>query len=267
MAEQNAKITLDNKEKDKYSVLMELKEVLNLSDIPRKIECYDISNLSGTNMVAGMCVMQDGIIKKNLSRRFRIKDVVGQDDPKCMEEVIKRRLRHSIPELNEGKGGFGELPNVIFVDGGITQIRAAKQAVANINLELEQKCKEKDISEVKKIELPTFGMVKNDKHQTRALMDENRNELEISQELLNLITLFQDSVHDTAIGYHKKLRDEEMTKSALDDIKGIGQAKKVALLKKYGSVEKIKDASVKDIAEIKGINLKLAEEIKNQLIK
>ena len=265
MAEQNAKITLDNKEKDKYSVLMELKEVLKLSDMPRKIECYDISNLSGTNMVAGMCVMQDGVIKRNLSRRFRIKDVIGQDDHKCMEEVITRRLRHSISELNDGKNGFGELPNVIFVDGGITQIRAGKQAVENINFELEQRCKEKGISEVKRVELPIFGMVKNDKHQTRALMDEDRNELKISQELLNLITLFQDSVHDTAIGYHKKLRDEEMTKSALDDIKGIGEAKKMALLKKYGSVDKIKDVPAKDIAEIKGINLKLAEEIKRQL--
>ena len=266
MAEQNAKITLDNKEKDKYNILMELKDVLNLETMPRKIECYDISNLSGTNVVAGMCVMQDGIIKKNLARRFKIKEVVGQDDPKCMEEVITRRLRHSIPILSTDKNnGFGELPNVIFVDGGITQIRAAKQAIKNINLELEKTAQNQQIS-IEKIDIPIFGMVKNDKHQTKALMDENRNELEISENLLNTITMFQDSVHDTAIGYHKKLRDEELTKSALDNIKGIGTVKKVALLKKYGSIEKIKQASVEELAEVKGINLELAKEIKNQLM-
>lgn len=130
MTEQNAKITLDNKEKDKYNILKELKEVLQLETIPRKIECYDISNLSGTNMVAGMCVMQDGIIKKNLSRRFKIKEVIGQDDPACMEEVVSRRLRHSVPILNEDKpNGFGDLPDVIFADGGITQIHAIQQAI------------------------------------------------------------------------------------------------------------------------------------------
>ena len=264
MAEQNAKITLENKEKDKYNILMELKDVLKLQSIPRKIECYDISNLSGTNVVAGMCVMQDGIIKKNLARRFKIKEVVGQDDPKCMEEVITRRLRHSIPELNQDKSnGFGELPNVIFVDGGITQIRAGKQAIANINKELKEVTKGEE--EQKQIEIPIFGMVKNDKHQTRALMDENRAELKISENLLNTITMFQDSVHDTAIGYHKKLRDEQITKSALDEINGIGVVKKVALLKKYGSVENIKKASVEDIAQVKGINKKLAEEIKLKL--
>ena len=270
MAEQNAKITLDNKEKDKYSVLLELKEVLNLNEMPHKIECYDISNLSGTNMVAGMCVMQDGVIKKNLARRFKIKEVIGQDDPKCMEEVITRRLRHSIKILNEDKNnGFGELPNVIFVDGGITQIRAAKQAIININSEIEQakkKLEDTATEEIKYINIPIFGMVKNDKHQTRALMDENRQELEISQNLLNTITMFQDSVHDVAIGYHKKLRDEDITKSLLDDIPGVGTVKKVALLKKFGSIEKIKHASKEEIDEVKGINLKLAEEIKNKLI-
>lgn len=268
MAENNALITLKNKEKEKYSILAELKQVLGLGRLPRKIECYDISNLSGTNMVAGMCVMQDGVIKKNLSRRFKIKDVIGQDDPKCMEEVVTRRLRHSIDILNEDKSnGFGELPDVIFADGGITQIKATEQAIKNINKEIEEKAKEKgrELTEKDKVNIAVFGMVKNDKHQTRALMNDKREELEISETLLNTITMFQDAVHDTAIGYHKKLRDEEITKSELDDIKGIGTVKKVALLKKYGSVEKIRNASVEEIATIKGINLELAKEIKKQL--
>ncbi len=94
MAENNAKVTLENKQKDKSEILMELKEVLKMDKLPRKIETYDISNLSGEFIVAGMCVMQDGVIKKNLSRRFKIKTVLGQDDPICMEEVITRRLKH-----------------------------------------------------------------------------------------------------------------------------------------------------------------------------
>ena len=268
MAENNALITLNNREKEKYNILAELKEVLHLDKLPRKIECYDISNLSGTNMVAGMCVMLDGKIKKNMSRRFRIKDVIGQDDPKCMEEVVTRRLRHSVPILNEDKNdGFGDLPDVIFADGGITQIRATEQAIENVNNEIRQKAKERGIELTQKdmVNIAVFGMVKNDKHQTRALMNEKREELEISQTLLNTITMFQDAVHDTAIGYHKKLRDEEVTKSALDNIKGIGVVKKVELLKKFGSVDKIKQATVEEIAELKGINLELAQKIKDEL--
>ena len=268
MAENNALITLNNREKEKYNILAELKEVLHLEKLPRKIECYDISNLSGTNMVAGMCVMLDGKIKKNMSRRFRIKDVIGQDDPKCMEEVVTRRLRHSVPILNEDKNdGFGDLPDVIFADGGITQIRATEQAIENVNNEIRQKAKERGIELTQKdmVNIAVFGMVKNDKHQTRALMNDKREELEISQTLLNTITMFQDAVHDTAIGYHKKLRNEEVTKSALDNIKGIGVVKKVELLKKFGSVEKIKQASVEEIAQLKGINLELAQKIKDEL--
>ena len=268
MAENNALITLNNREKEKYNILAELKEVLHLDKLPRKIECYDISNLSGTNMVAGMCVMLDGKIKKNMSRRFRIKDVIGQDDPKCMEEVVTRRLRHSVPILNEDKNdGFGDLPDVIFADGGITQIRATEQAIENVNNEIRQKAKERGIELTQKdmVNIAVFGMVKNDKHQTRALMNDKREELEISQTLLNTITMFQDAVHDTAIGYHKKLRDEEVTKSALDNIKGIGVVKKVELLKKFGSVDKIKQATVEEIAELKGINLELAQKIKDEL--
>lgn len=242
MAENNAFITLNNKEKEKNNVLTELKEVLKLDKYPRKIECYDISNISGNFIVAGMCVMENGVIKKNLSRRFKIKSVVyNQDDPKCMNEVITRRLKHSI--FTEDSG-FGRLPDVIFVDGGITQIRAAKQAMYDLNLNI-----------------PIFGLVKNDKHQTRGLMDENRKELEISETLFNTLTMFQDAVHDTAIGYHRKLRDEAMTKSKLDEIPGIGTAKKALLLKKFGSVDKISKATVDDLMQVKGINKALAEQI------
>ena len=108
-------------------------------------------------------------------------------------------------------------------------------------------------------------MVKNDKHQTRALMDEERNELEISQNLMNLITKFQDTVHDTAITYHRKLRDKSITKSELDEIDGIGEVKKKALLKQFGSVEKIKQASIEELIQVKGITKELAIKIKEAM--
>ncbi len=254
MAELNSKVTLENKEKDKTSILMELKEVLKLEKLPRKIETFDISNISGEYMVAGMCVMQDGVIKKNLSRRFKIKTVYGQDDPRCMEEVITRRLKHSIENPN---GGFGKLPDVIFADGGITQIRATKQAIINVLKEVKEK--QDELADIK-----VFGMVKNDKHQTRALMDENRKELQISDDLKNLITRFQDTVHDTAITYHRKLRDKQITKSQLDEIKGIGKVKKQDLLREFGSWEKIKNASDEELLNVKGINMDIVRRIKEK---
>lgn len=257
MAKNNAKITLENKEKDKTTILTELKEALSLENIPRKIECFDISNISGTNVVAGMCVMQDGVIKKNLSRRFKIKTVIGQDDPACMREVVTRRLKHSI---ENSEGGFGKLPDVIFADGGITQIRAIKQAISDV-----QKWINSELSGSVKLNIAVFGMVKDDTHSTRALIDEERNEIQISEKLMNLITNFQDQVHETAISYHRKLRDKEITKSELDEIKGIGETKKKELLKHFGSINKIREANIEEIAKIKGINLELAKTIKNKL--
>lgn len=319
MAENNAKITLENKEKSHKNVIVELKDTLGLSRLPRKIESFDISNISGTYMVAGMCVMIDGQIRKNLSRRFKIKTVIGQDDPKSMEEVVTRRLRHSINLMGEleqrddiesknnqdansgvinensynlsednsmddegikdnlpnridwdrvrklpkeilqkydGSKGFGRLPDLILADGGITQIRATKAAIRNIENEIGTT-----------LNIAVYGMVKNDKHQTRALMDENRNEMEISEDLFNLITNFQNEVHNTAIGYHKMLRDKSMVKSELDNISGIGNVKKIELLKKFGSVENIAKASVDEIASVKGINKELAEKIIKELAK
>lgn len=183
-----------------------------------------------------------------MARRFKIKTVFGQDDPRCMNEVITRRLKHSIKDSNSS--GFGKLPDLILVDGGITQIHAAEEAVKSLGLKI-----------------PIYGMVKNDKHQTRALINDERNEYKISEKLMKTITLFQDSVHDTAIGYHRKLRDASITKSVLDEITGVGIMKKAQLLKKFGSIENIANASVEEIAEIKGINFELAQRIKNELNK
>ncbi len=245
LAEKNAQITLENKLKDKTDILLELKEKLNLNKMPRKIESFDISNISGQFIVGGMCVMKDGIINKKLSRRFKIKNVVGQDDPKCMEEVVTRRIKHSI---ESPKGGFGELPDLILADGGIIQIKAIKKAIAKYD-----------------IDIPVYGMVKDDKHRTRALINEERQEIEISEKLMMVITNFQDEVHNVAIEYHRKLRDKEMTRSVLDDIEGIGEKRKQELLKTFGSIEKIKEADIEDIMKIKGITRSIAENIKEAI--
>ena len=245
MAELNSKITLENKLQDKTEILTELKEVLSLDVLPVKIESFDISNISGNFIVAGMCVADKGVIKRNLSRRFKIKTVYGQDDPRCMEEVVTRRLKQSI---ENPKGGFGTLPDLILADGGITQINAIKAAMDAVG-----------------VDIPVYGMVKDDKHTTRALIDENRDEFEISEKLFHFIKNLQDEVHKTAIEYHRKVRDKEMTKSKLDYIDGIGEKKRTELLKKFGSVAKIKSASIEEICKVKGINKKLAEKIKNEL--
>ncbi|MBP3597527.1 MAG: excinuclease ABC subunit UvrC [Clostridia bacterium] len=245
MAEMNSKITLENKVQDQTDILLELQETLELSSVPYKIESYDISNISGEHIVAGMCVAQNGVIKRNLSRRFKIKTVFGQDDPRCMQEVVTRRVKHY---LESNDSGLGSLPDLILADGGITQIRAILAAL-----------KECDV------EIPVYGMVKDNKHSTRALVDEEKNEYEISENLFHFITNLQDEVHKTAIEYHRKIRDKEMTKSKLDYIEGIGDKKRDALLKYFGSISKIKEASLEELTKVKGINESLAKKIKDEL--
>ena len=246
MANNNAKITLHNKTKEKEDIVLKLKEVLQLDKLPRKIESFDISNIAGDYMVAGMCVAKDGNINKNLARRFKIKTVFTQDDPKCIEEVVTRRIRHSI---ENPKGAFGNLPDVIFADGGITQIRAIKKAIDSYG-----------------IDIPVFGMVKDDKHNTKKLIDENKKEIKLDDNLMNFITNMQDEVHKIAIEYNRKLRDKDTTKSKLDEIKGIGDKKKQDLLKKFGSIEGIKNADILEISKVKGITEELARKIKNELL-
>ena len=245
MAINNARITLENRTKEKQDMVLGLKQALELEKLPRKIECFDISNLAGDYMVAGMCVAVDGVIKRNLSRRFKIKTVYTQDDPLCTEEVVTRRLKHSIDNPN---GGFGNVPDVIFADGGITQIRAIKRAIGKYNLQI-----------------PVFGMVKDDKHSTKNLIDENRRVIKLTEEQMNFVTRLQDEVHNVAIEYNRKLREKEATKSELDSIPGIGEKKKQDLLKTFGSIEGIKKASIEELTKIKGINADLARIIKEFL--
>ena len=251
MAERNATISLENKTDivENENVLLELKQVLDLNKLPKRIESYDISNISGTNTVAGIVVFENGKPKKNEYRKIKIKTVIGQDDVACMKETLRRRLKYVVNKDLE-KNPFGPEPDLILMDGGITQIRAAKEIVREYNLTI-----------------PVYGMVKNDKHRTRALMNEEGEEYLISDKptLFNFVTFLQDEVHKTAIEYHRKLREKEITKSELDTIEGIGEKRKQALLKKFKSVEKIKAATIEELCEVDGITEKIAKNIKNML--
>lgn len=253
MAERNATISLENKTDiiENENVLLELKQVLNLHNLPKRIESYDISNISGTHIVAGIVVFENGKPKKKEYRRIKIKTVEGQDDVACMKETLRRRLKYVVNKEIE-RNPFGKEPDLILMDGGITQIRAAKE-----------------IMEEYKLDIPVYGMVKTDKHRTRALMDANGYEYSISekQKLFNFITFLQDEVHNTAIEYHRKLRDKEMTKSKLDEIEGIGEKRKQELLKKFKSVERIKNATTEELCEIDGITVQIAKNIKIGLTK
>lgn len=251
MAERNATISLENKTDivENENVLLELKQVLDLNKLPKRIESYDISNISGTNTVAGIVVFENGKPKKNEYRKIKIKTVIGQDDVACMKETLRRRLKY-VANKDLEKNPFGPEPDLILMDGGITQIRAAKEILREYNLII-----------------PVYGMVKNDKHRTRALMNEDGKEYLISDKptLFNFVTFLQDEVHKTAIEYHRKLREKEITKSELDTIEGIGEKRKQALLKKFKSVEKIKAATIEELCEVDGITEKIAKNIKNML--
>ena len=124
---------------------------------------------------------------------------------------------------------------------------------------------EEYVTEEDRVNITVFGMVKNDKHRTRALIDEQRNEIKLSERLMNKITEFQDCVHETAINYHRKLREKEITKSELDNIQGIGETKKQELLKHFGTISKIKQATIEELMEVKGISEKIAKQIKESL--
>lgn len=245
MAEKNALISLENKRDviQKEQIMNKLKNILNLDELPLRIESYDISNISGTDTVAGMVVFENGKPKKNEYRRIKIKTIVGQNDVECLKEVLRRRLKYVIGEHE--KNPFGPKPNLILMDGGITQVRAAKEVLNDM-----------------KINIPTYGLVKNDKHRTRGVIDENGIEFEIhDDEVMHFVTFMQDEVHKTAIEYHRKLREKRTSKSVLDEIPGVGEKRKAELLKKFKTVNNILNASVEELEETEGIDKKTAMEI------
>jgi excinuclease ABC subunit C len=225
--------------------LKELQKQLKLPSISRVIECFDISNISGTNSVASMVCAVDGIPFPNRYRRFRIKTVKGADDPRSMAEVVRRRYSRL---LDEGKS----LPDLVMVDGGITQLRAAKAELILLGLS----------------QLPIVGLAKRyeeivwDYEHNSGNLFLPRNSAE-----LTVVTRLRDEAHRFAITYHRKLRRQRIKESVLDEIPGIGKTKKEILLGHFGSIARLARASVEQIAEAPGIGLKTAELIRSELDK
>lgn len=246
MAERNAKISMQNKTDsiENEGLLVELMNLLHLKELPKRIESFDISNISGTDTVAGIVVFENAKPKKSDYRRIKIKTVEGQNDVLCMREVLMRRLKYCKEDF-DGKSPYSSSPNLILMDGGISQVRVAKNVVREYGLTI-----------------PVFGMVKDGKHRTRTIVDGDGREYEIkSNELFNLVTFLQDEVHNTAIEYHRKLRQNRLRESELDKVEGIGEKKKKALLQRFKSVRKIKEASVEELCLVDGINEELAQRI------
>ena len=251
LAAQNAAITFERigerikkEQRETIGALEEIKNALGLVRIPYRIESYDISNTQGFESVGSMVVFENGRAKNSDYRKFKIKTVIGANDFASMEEVITRRLMHSMKEEKLGSS-FARLPDMIFVDGGKTQITAAQNAMQNVG-----------------IYIPVCGMVKDDRHRTRGLLYNGEEiELPTNSEGFKLITRIQDEVHRFAIEYHRKLRNEKQVHSILDDIEGIGPKRRRMLMQHFGDIEKIRNAEVDELLEIPEMTIKAAENV------
>lgn len=225
---------------------------LGLEDVSR-VESYDISNISGFLSVGSMVVFDDGKPKKSEYRKFRIKTVEGPNDYASMYEVLKRRFSHGLMEieqLNEKNfstefGSFTKFPDLIMMDGGIGQVHIAMQVLSELD-----------------IDIPVCGMVKDDNHRTRGLFfDEHEIPIDTNSEGFRLMTRIQDEVHRFAIEYHRSLRSKEQVKSILDDIPGIGEKRRKALMKHFASIEAIKNAAIDELAQAESMNEKAAASV------
>jgi excinuclease ABC subunit C len=223
--------------------LQQLQDALGLQEAPLRIECYDISTLQGTNSVASMVVMEDGLPRKSEYRRFKIRGVEGQDDFAMMHEVISRRFRNYLAERDSPatERKFAYPPNLVIIDGGKGQLNAARRALDELGVEGVEVC-----SLAKRMEevfLPGRA---------------DSVILPRSSEALYLIQRVRDEAHRFAVTYHRSLRGREMTASAFDDIPGIGPARRKALLDQFGSLKKLREASIDDIAAVEGFSKRMA---------
>lgn len=213
-----------------------MKEIANLLDLPKleRVEAYDISNISGFQTVGSMVVFEKGRPKRSDYRKFRIRGVQGADDYASMEEVLTRRLSH-----------YENYPDLIMMDGGRGQVNIALKVMQQLN-----------------IEVPVCGMVKDDKHRTRGIYFHNV-ELPIDRdsEGFRLVTRIQDEAHRFAIEYHRSLRSREQVHSVLDDIPGIGPARRKALMKSFRTLEDIKSATEEELSEVEGMNSRAARQV------
>lgn len=260
LVKSNAKLTLDGfkqkilEEKELERIAMEeLADILGLENKIERIEAYDISNLMGMDSVGTMVVFERGKPKNSDYRRFKINTVEGPNDYDSMREVLYRRFLHGLKEIkkitereiNFTEGKFSVFPDLILMDGGKGQINIALEVLKELN-----------------VNIPVCGMVKDDNHRTRGLIY-NNEELIIksNSQLMHLITRIQDEVHRFAITYHRSLRDKRTLHSILENIPNIGEKRRRALLKKFGSVENIKKASLEELLDTPTISKKAAESI------
>lgn len=248
LAEKNAKLVL---EKDKEKIKREqqktigaVKEIVDILGIEKadRIESYDISNIAGFDSVGSMVVYEKGKPKKNDYRKFKIKWVEGPNDYASLAEVLRRRFTHESADENDS---FNKLPDLIMMDGGKGQVSVAKEVFAELGLNIN-----------------VCGMVKDDNHNTRGLYYEGR-EMPISRfsEAFKLITRIQDETHRFAIEYHRAIRGKNQIKSVLDEIEGVGPARRRALMRHFKTIEAIKEADVDEIKKAPSMNEKVAESI------
>ena len=226
----------------------EIARMLGISEITR-MEAYDISNTNGFESVGSMVVYERGKPKRNDYRKFKIKGIQGADDYGSMREVLTRRFTHGLREREESKelGGFTAFPDLILMDGGKGQVNVAQQVLDELHLHI-----------------PVCGMVKDDHHRTRGLYYENEEiTIDRSSEAFKLITRIQDEAHRFAIEYHKQLRGKGQVHSILDDIEGIGPARRKALMRSFQNLDEIKEASVEVLTAIPSMNEKAAKSVYN----
>ena len=252
LAKKNALLVLSqDKERIKreegrtIGAVKEIEKLLGLSNLNR-MEAFDISNINGFETVGSMIVYEKGKPKRSDYRKFKLKTITGPDDYGSMHEVLTRRFVHGIDEkkqlseknLPDEVGSFNRFPDVIMMDGGKGQVNVCLEVLSELGLSI-----------------PVCGMVKDDFHRTRGLYF-NNEEIPIDRhgEGFKLITRIQDEAHRFAIEYHRSLRSKSQVHSVLDDIEGIGPARRKALMRRYQSIEKIKDASVEDLAMTESMN-------------
>ena len=255
LAAENARLVL-TKDKERLKreegrtigAVKEIASLLGLDEITR-MEAYDISNTNGFESVGSMVVYERGRPKRNDYRKFKIKGIKGADDYGSMREVLTRRFTHGLKERRENKelGKFTVFPDLILMDGGKGQVNVALQVLDELHLNI-----------------PVCGMVKDDYHRTRGLYYHNEEiPIDKSSEAFRLITRIQDEAHRFAIEYHRQLRSKGQVHSILDDIDGIGPARRKALMRSYSSLDAIREASVEELAKIPSMNEKAAESVYN----
>ena len=261
LAAQNAKLVLSqDREKltrEEGRTIGAVKEISDLLQLPltgtARMEAYDISNINGFENVGSMVVYEKGKPKRSDYRKFKIKSVSGPDDYACMREVLTRRFRHGMEEsreleeqeMDQEYGSFTKFPDLILMDGGRGQVNIALSVLEELG-----------------IDIPVCGMVKDDNHRTRGLYYHNIElPIDTHSEGFKLITRIQDEAHRFAIEYHRSLRSKTQVKSVLDDIPGVGPARRKALMRHFKSLEEIRQASVEELMEIPEMNERTAEEI------